>query len=106
MEETVIDFLIEVIIFFFIVCIPYTDNNIPKSIFYSALVGKFFRIARSSLLYRTFNEKAMELFNRIKAQSVQSLGCRKVLSKVIQRHEKAFANFVKNCDEIVSELHI
>ena len=65
---------------------PYTDNNIAKSIFYSALVGKFFRRARSSLLYRTFNEKAMELFNRIKAQLVQFLGCRKVLSKVIQRH--------------------
>ena len=48
----------------------------------------------------------MQLFNKIKAQSVQSLGCRKVLSKVIQRHEKAFANFGKNCDEIGSELHI
>ena len=37
------------------------DSNIPKSIFYSALDGEFLSIARSSLLYKDFNEKAMEL---------------------------------------------
>ena len=69
---------------FFIVRMLYIDNNIPKSIFHSALVGKFLRIARSSLLYKDFNEKAMEL------------KCRKALSKIIPRHEKAFPNFAKN----------
>ena len=33
------------------------DSNIPKSLFYSALVGEFLRIARSSLLYQDFHEK-------------------------------------------------
>ena len=42
---------------FFAVRMPYIDSNIPKLIFYSALVGEFLRIARSSLLY-----KAMELW--------------------------------------------
>ena len=51
---------------FFIVRMPYIDSNVPKSIFYSALVGEFFRIAHSSLLYKGFNEKAMELLNRTK----------------------------------------
>ena len=69
---------------------PYIDSNIPKSIFYFALVGKFLRIARSSLLHKDFNEKAMEqLLNRMKAQGAQSLRCRKALSKTIRRHEKA-----------------
>ena len=91
---------------FFIVRIPYIDSNIPKSIFYSALAGEFLRIARSSLLYKDFHEKAMELLSRMKAQGAQSLRCRKVLSKIIRRHEKMFPNFERNCFEILSELHI
>ena len=49
---------------------------------------------------------AMELSNRMKAQGGTIPRRRKALSKIIQRHEKAFANFGKNCDEIFSELHI
>ena len=90
----------------FIVCMPYIDSNIPKSIFYSALVGEFLRIARGSLLYKDFHEKAMELLNRMKAQVAQSLRCRKALSKIIRSHEKGFADFGRNCDEILSELPI
>ena len=48
----------------------------------------------------------METVNIMKAQGAQSLRCRKALSKIIQRHEKAFANFRENCDEILSELCI
>ena len=81
---------------------PYIDSNIPKSIFYSALVGELLRIARSSVLYIDFNEKAIELLNRM----AQSVRCRKALSKIIRRHEKALTNFGRNCDEILSELHI
>ena len=36
---------------YFIVRMLYIDSSIPKSIFHSALVGEFLRIARSSLLY-------------------------------------------------------
>ena len=68
---------------FFIVRMPYIDSNIPKSIFYSALVGEFLRIARSSFLYKGFYEKVMELLNRMKSQGPQSLSCRKALPKII-----------------------
>ena len=84
---------------------PYIDSNIPKSIFYSALVGEFLGIAISFLLYNDFNEKAMELLNRIKTQRAPSLKRIKALSKTIRKHEKAFSNFGKNCAEILSELH-
>ena len=82
---------------------PYIDSKIPKSIFYSALASEFLRIA---LLYKDFYKKAMKLLNRMKAQGEQSLRCRKALSKIIRRHEKAFANLGRHCDEILSELHI
>ena len=62
---------------FLIVCMPYVDSNIHKPIFYSALVDEFLRIARSFLLYKDFNEKAMELFNRMKSQK-----------SIIQNHSK------------------
>ena len=52
----------------FYVSMSYIDRNIPEQIFYSALVGEFLRIARSFLLYKDFNEKAMELLKRMKAQ--------------------------------------
>ena len=64
------------------VCMPYIDSNIPKSIFYSALVGEFLRITRSSLPYKDFHEKAMELLNRMKAQGAQSVRYRKALFKM------------------------
>ena len=72
------------------------DSNIPKSnilLFYSALVGEFLSIVRTSLLYNYFNEEAKELLNRIKSQGAHSLRCKKALSKIIRRHEKVLANF-------------
>ena len=83
----------------------YIDSNIPKSIFHSPLVGEFLRIAHSSPPCKDVNEKDLELFNRMKAKGAQSLTCRKSLFKMIRRNEKAFANFGKNCEEILSELH-
>ena len=62
---------------FFVVHMPYTDSNIPKSIFYPALFGEFLRIAHSSILYKDFNEKAIKLLNRKKAQGARSVRCRK-----------------------------
>ena len=46
----------------------------------------------------------MELLNRMKVQGAQSFTCREALSEIIQGNEKAFANFGKNFDEILSEL--
>ena len=85
---------------FIIARMPYINSGIPKSIFYAALFSEFLRIACSFLLYKDFNEKAMELLNRMKAKGAQSLRCRKALSKIIRRHEKAFVNFGRNCDKI------
>ena len=91
---------------FFMVLMSYIDSNIPKSMFYFALVGEFLRTARTSLLFKDLNEKVLELLNRMKVQGAQSLGCRKAIPKIIQRHEKAFTNSGKICDKILSELHI
>ena len=92
---------------YFIVHTSYIDSKgCNKSIFYPALIGEVFRIAGSFFLYKDFKEKAIELLNRMKAQGVEPLRCRKALYKIIGRHEKTFANFRKSCDETLSKLHI
>ena len=73
---------------FFIVCMLYIDSNIPKSIFYSALVGEFLRIIRSSLLYKDFHEKPMELLNRMKTQGHNPSGVEKHYSKSFEDMKK------------------
>ena len=54
---------------FLIVSMPYFGSKITKSIFYSAFVREFLKIARSSLLYQGLSEKAKELLNRMKKLS-------------------------------------
>ena len=47
---------------FIIVCMPYIDSNIPKSIFSSALVAEFLRIVGSCLLYIDFHDYVYYIF--------------------------------------------
>ena len=46
---------------FSIVRMPYLSSNIPKTIFYSVLVGEFLRIARATLLVSDFIPKGIDL---------------------------------------------
>ena len=90
---------------FIIVCMPYIDSNIPKSIFYSALVAEFLRIAGSCLLYKDFHEKTMELLNRGKLRGHSPSGIEKHYPKSFEDMKKRLPIW-KNCNEILSELHI
>ena len=42
----------------------------------------------------------------MEAHGAESLRCRKEPSEIIRRHVKAFTNFGKECDEILSEVNI
>ena len=46
------------------------SSNIPKKIFYSALVGEFLRIARATLHLSDFIPKATDLIKRMLNQGV------------------------------------
>mgnify|MGYP000386171222 FL=1 len=50
---------------FSIVRMPYLCSNIPKKIFYSALMGEFLRIARATLYLSDFEPKAKNLVVRM-----------------------------------------
>ena len=71
---------------FSIVRMPYVSSNIPESIFYSAMVGEFLRIARSTMLYEDLLPKTRELIHRLNNQGAKRHTSARHLRKIIQRH--------------------
>ena len=88
---------------FSIVRMPFIDSNIPQAIFYSALVGEFLRIARSTLLVNVFKEKAKMLCKRMSTQGANTNRMRHNLRKIIFRHPSDFAQFNVTPDDLIYE---
>ena len=86
---------------FHIVRMPQMSSNIPQNTFYSALVGEFLRIARSTLLIRDFTPKAKELIERMKKQGAQTHVSQRFLRKVIVNHLESFNQFFISPEELV-----
>ena len=78
---------------FSIVRMPFMNSNIPESIFYSALIGEFLRIARSTLMLEDFLEKAINLCKRMSIQGASSKNIKGSLKKIINRHPNDFSQF-------------
>ena len=64
----------------------YLSSNIPKKIFYSALVGEFLRIARATLQIEDFEPKAIDLLKRMLNQGGDQNRVERYLLKIIRRH--------------------
>ena len=78
---------------FTIVRMPYLCSNIPKKIFYSALMGEFLRIACATLYLSDFKPKAKDLVKRIINQGGDQQCVKKILLKIIRRHHNSFSKF-------------
>ena len=89
---------------FNIVRMPYSDSNIPQTIFYSALKGEFLRIARSTLYLQDFIPKASELLTRMKKQGATNNVTCKSLKRIISKHTKCFEQFSILTDDLVNLL--
>ena len=89
---------------FSIIRMPYTSSNIPESIFYSAMVGEFLRIARSTLLYEDFLPKACELIRRLNNQGAKRYISSHNLRKVIHRHQEEFSRFNVKHEQIINDI--
>jgi len=89
---------------FSIVRMPHIESNIPGSIFYSALVGEFLRIARSTLLLEDFVEKASSLCERMLNQGAKAEKTKFCLRKIISRHSNDFSRFRVTADMLISRL--
>ena len=89
---------------FSIVRMPHMDSNIPESIFYSALLGEFLRIARSTLLLPDFTIKAKELCQRMINQGANINKMKQNLRKIISRHSKDFSKFQVANESLLEEI--
>ena len=89
---------------FSIVRMPHMESNIPSSIFYSALVGEFLRIARSTLRLEDFIPKAKELVDRMLKQGAQVGAVRRSLNKIICRHDTDFTRFGLMVDHLLKDV--
>ena len=89
---------------FSIVRMPYVSSNIPESIFYSAMVGEFLRIARSTLFFNDFLPKARELIHRLNNQGAKQHISTRHLRKIIQRHPDDFTHFRIETEDMLSQI--
>ena len=89
---------------FSIVRMPYTSSNIPENIFYSAMVGEFLRIARSTLLYEDFLPRVNELIRRLNNQGAKRHLSARNLRKVILRHHDDFSRFGVDPQKILDDI--
>ena len=89
---------------FSIVRMPHMDSNIPESIFYSAFVGEFLRIARSTLLFDDMKNSANNLIQRMRAQGAKANQLERSLRKIITRHSTEFSRFQLTVDALLEGL--
>ena len=78
---------------FSIVRMPYLSSNIPKKIFYSALIGEFLRIARATIYLSDFEPKAIDLVKRIVNQGGHRKCVEKYILKISRRQPDSFSQF-------------
>ena len=80
------------------------ESNIPKSTFYSALMGEFLRIGRSSLLFQDFLPRAKELLQRMRVQGSNELQTKNALSKLIRNHSDVFIGLNPNTEMLLESV--
>ena len=89
---------------FSIVRMPHMCSNIPKAIFYSALVGEYLRIGRSTLKTEHFTPKAGELLQRMISQGASVSVSKKMISKIMSDHPEDFIQFNTDHNTLIENL--
>ena len=89
---------------FSIVRMPHMESNIPKSTFYSALMGEFLRIGRSSLLFQDFLPRAKQLLQRMRVQGSNEMQTKNALSKLIRNHSDVFIGLNPNTEMLLESV--
>ena len=89
---------------FYIVRMPDLSGNIPNHVFYGSISAELLRIARATLLFDDFLEKAKQLCDRMLKQGAAKNKITQSLNKMYDKHQDAFSSFQKTVKEIKCSL--
>ena len=78
---------------FSIVKMPFLSSNIPYNIFYNTISSEILRIARCSLFYTDFLEKARTLCARMKRQGAEIIFSKSSLLRFLNNHKETFNKY-------------
>ena len=86
---------------FSVVRLPYKCSNIPCKMFYATIGAEVLRIGKATSKYDFFLQSVHTLLSRMKKQGADGFGIKKVLRKMIGRHQEHFFKFSKPVGDIV-----
>ena len=86
---------------FSVVRLPYKCSNIPSKMFYATIGAEVLRIGKATSEYNFFLQSVKTLLCRMRKQGADGFGIKKVLRKMMGRHQDHFFKFSKPIEDIV-----
>ena len=71
--------------------------------FYATISAEVLRIAKATSIYIRFIQSVRTLLDRMKKQGADTIGLKKVLRKMINRHWQSFSKFSKSIENIITD---
>ena len=89
---------------FDVVRMPFKCSNMPYKMFYSTISAEVLRICRATSSYLVFLESVRKLIIRMRKQHAETLGIKKIVTKMMCRHWQPFEKFGLSVEKIASDI--
>ena len=89
---------------FDVVHMPFKCSNMPYKMFYSTISAEVLRICRATSSYLFFLESVRKLIIRMRKQHAETLGIKKIVTKMMCRHWQPFEKFGLPVEKIALDI--
>ena len=89
---------------FSVVRMPYKCSNMPYKMFYSTISAEVLRICSATSNYSFFLDSVKKLISRMSKQGANTVGIKKVVTKMMFRHWQPFQKFDLTLEQIASDI--
>ena len=89
---------------FDVVRMPFKCSNMPYKMFYSTISAEVLRICRATSSYLFFLESVKKLIVRMRKQHAETLGIKKIVTKMMCRHWQPFEKFGLSVEKIALDI--
>ena len=83
---------------------PFKCSNMPYKMFYSTISVEVLRICRATSSYLFFLESVRKLIIRMRKQHAETLGIKKIVTKMMCRHWQPFEKFGLSVEKIALDI--